>query len=112
MRTIVVDGIKYVPKEEYDLLKLSKKGKMRFLHDKMPFEPLHIMTLGTVVLEGDWASTRYDVSLLRRAVESFEALDIKSVSMTWATGYPVVLGEVSDGKASGIIIAPIVRDEE
>ncbi len=111
MKTISIDGIEYVTKEDYDLLKKSKKNKMRFLHDKMPFEPSHVMALGSVVLEGDWASAMYSVSLLRRAVESFEALGIESVSLTWATDYPVVLGEVSDGKASGIVIAPRIRGE-
>lgn len=129
MKEITVDGKKYVLKadvgKEYVLktdvekkyvLKTKTKHKNSFeiITPKIPMNKETTVGLGSIQLDGKSIATKTSMNYLKQAVKILEMLDNESVSIVWREDNPIILGEVDKekGVATGVIIAPIVDENE
>lgn len=116
MKTIELDGKKYVELEAYEQLKTKKekeKPEFNILNgdeNKYMDESL-VMMLGSCKLEGNWVRTRVSVNYLKRAVKMMEQMH-ESVDIVFANDMPIVFGRINEktGEANGLVIAPRVEN--
>ena len=74
-----------------------------------------VMGMGSCRLSGDWRLVKVSIEYLDRALSAIKSMTCgkkrDSVVIAVANDYPLCLGDVKDGKFSGVVIAPRIEVE-
>ena len=118
MKTIDINGEKYILKVDVDkeLEKIKQKeSKFSVIKPYGLADLAHVMAMGTVQLDSNSKATRISYDYLNHAIKIIKEMGCDEVVIAIISEEePIIIGREIDenNRLSGLIIAPIVKEEE
>jgi len=116
MKTIEVNGEEYVLKADVDEELKNKKQKFRLVKPYGLTDPAHVIAMGTVELGNNGAkATRVNYDYLQHDIKIIKEIGCDYVTLAIVDeNMPLIIGREidDDNKLSGLIMAPMVKDED
>lgn len=119
MKETTIDGKTYVLKEDISK-EYAKKAQGQKVEFRAPIihlvDECGVMGMGSVELLGDWKKVCVSIEYLTKAIKIVEMMSFgknskrKTLVLAMAPDYPLCLGEIRDNKFSGVVIAPVIKD--
>ncbi len=111
-KTMVINDKKYISIEEHE--KLLQQAKVRVSGLKFKGKEIYPTSyayfgVGSAELSGDWFKSTYSVDLLEKAIKVIKTLGEDKVDLLYTKDYPLILGKVKEGVASGVFLSPRVN---